>query len=125
MLEGTLRRGSGMIGSGGAAGVVPVIAGPRCISEAESCVLLRPFGAGFGTGTGCCGTCAVCADNGTASAITDAAIKSRATTEAPHDADDSVNRISGFLCNASSCLDSSYFILVWRWEIWPFREIRA
>src|ERR1700761_2302142 len=49
MLAGWLRRGSGMIGSGGVC-VVPVVAGPR--SDALSCSA-RFFGAGFGIGTFC------------------------------------------------------------------------
>jgi len=47
-LAGRLRRGSGMIGVGGA-WVAPVVIGP--FSCALSCVPSRPFGAGFGTGT--------------------------------------------------------------------------
>ncbi len=82
MLEGTLRRGSGMIGSGGGAGVAPVIDGPRCISEAESCGPVRPLGAALGVGMFCGGIGTVCADKGTASVATEAAINSRANIEA-------------------------------------------
>ena len=54
MLVGTLRRGSGMTGSGGMAEVVPVVGSERfCRSDALNCVLSRPLGAGFGTGTVC------------------------------------------------------------------------
>src|ERR1700756_5714203 len=52
MLAGTLRCGSGMIGSGTAAVVAPVVAGPFC-SDADICTLPRAFGAGFGIGTPC------------------------------------------------------------------------
>jgi hypothetical protein len=52
MLVGTLRRGSGMTGSGGVA--VPVVGSERfCRSDALNCVLSRLLGAGFGTGTAC------------------------------------------------------------------------
>ena len=54
MLVGTLRRGSGMTGSGGVAEVAPVVGSERfCRSDALKCVLSRPLGAGFGTGTVC------------------------------------------------------------------------
>ena len=50
MLVGTLRRGSGMTGSGGMA--VPVVGGERfCRSDALNCVSSRPLAGGFGTGT--------------------------------------------------------------------------
>jgi hypothetical protein len=55
MLLGTLRRGSGMIGTGGF-WVAPVVAGPPLI-----CPLSRPFGAGLGTGTVCANDVAVAA----------------------------------------------------------------
>ena len=54
MLVGTLRRGSGMTGSGGMAEVAPVVGSERfCRSDALNCALSRPLGAGFGTGTVC------------------------------------------------------------------------
>ena len=70
------------MGSGGGAGVVPVIDGPFCASE--NCEPLRTLGAGLGTGT-------VCADKGTTSATTDAATKNRVSTEVRRDADGSVD----------------------------------
>ena len=54
MLVGILRRGSGMTGSGGMAEVVPVVGSERfCRSDALNCLLSRPLGADFGTGTVC------------------------------------------------------------------------
>jgi hypothetical protein len=87
MLDGTLRRGSGITGSGGACGVVPVTDGPRCAASAEYGGPLRALGADLGTGMLCGGTGAVCAANGMASKATEAAINSRARTEGPRDAD--------------------------------------
>src|SRR5690349_5749884 len=54
MPAGTLRCGSGITGSGAAAGVAPVVAGPFG-SEALICTLPRAFGAPFGIGTLCAG----------------------------------------------------------------------
>src|SRR5260370_18399237 len=52
ILAGTLRRGSGITGSGTAA-VAPVVIGAFCGSDALICTLLRPFGPGFGIRTVC------------------------------------------------------------------------
>jgi len=52
-LAGTLRRGSGIIGSGGVKGVAPVVIGLFCASEALIWTLPRAFGAGLGIGTVC------------------------------------------------------------------------
>src|ERR1700746_506196 len=95
MLVGTLRRGSGMIGLGGASGVVAV--GVGALRASLICVPSRPFGAGFGTGT-------VCADKGAANATTVAAIRSRASTPVTRDADRSADRVSELLGTARSCL---------------------
>src|SRR6516225_3306353 len=79
MLVGTLRRGSGMTGSGGVAEVVPVVGIERfCRSDALNCVLLRLLGAGFGTGT-------VCAVESVAAPATETAtIKSNAGIARPY-----------------------------------------
>ena len=94
MLVGTLRRGSGMKGSGGVAAVVPVVSGDRfCASEALICVLSRPFGAGFGTGT-------VCARQRVVAPATETVtVKANATRE-PASASDSAGRDFQFLVNA-------------------------
>ena len=47
IFAGTLRRGSGITGSGGAAEVAPVVVGPFCGSDALICRPPRAFGAGF------------------------------------------------------------------------------
>src|ERR1700742_693710 len=70
MFAGTLRRGSGITGSGGWVWAAAVVIGPEALSWTS-----RPFGAGFGTGT-------FCAEQGTAP-ITNAAISTAKPAHAP------------------------------------------
>ena len=95
MLVGTLRCGSGITGSGGVADVAPVVSGRFCASDALICVLSRPFGAGFGTGT-------VCADDSVAAPATEAVIITTKTTRALASASDPAGWDFGFLINAQS-----------------------
>jgi len=102
-----LRRGSGITGFGGAVGVVPVVIGAFCWSDAVNWTP-RAFGAGFGTGT--IGAEAVCADDGAAMLTTDKAISNAKAVRMPGAADCSVIRIFVFLFNESSWLARGHFI---------------
>src|ERR1700747_1285444 len=96
ILVGTLRCGSGITGSGGVTAVVPVVNGERfCVSDALICVLSRPFGAGFGTGT-------VWASDRLAAPATGAATVRANRARVPADASDSTGRNFQFLVNAKS-----------------------
>src|SRR6516164_7678647 len=96
MLVGTLRRGSGMTGSGGVAEVVPVVGSERfCRSDALNCVLLRPLGAGFGTGT-------VCAVESVAAPATETATVKAKAARAPATVNGSAARNLEILVNARS-----------------------
>jgi hypothetical protein len=73
--------------------------------------MLRPFGAGFGIGTVCVeGT--LCAEDGTATLIMDAAISMAMPIRMPRIASCSVIASFEFLFNASSCLAFGHFIVL-------------
>src|SRR5690348_6690595 len=94
-LTGTLRFGSGIIGSGGSTDVIAFVkADPRDpnVPGAPVGALPRSVGAGFGTGTACAD------DEGGISAISGAATISIAIIEAPLAFDP--DRRSGFVFNA-------------------------
>src|SRR5580693_312658 len=96
MLTGKLRRGSGITGSGGRAGVVPVINWLFCGSDALIWMLPRAFGAGFGIGT-------FCAKDEVTVPATYAAISNAKAARMPGTPDCFAIRDFGFLFN-SSCL---------------------
>src|SRR6516164_2070279 len=97
-LVGTLRRGSGMTGSGGVA--VPVVGSERfCRSDALNCLLSRPLGAGFGTGT-------VCAVESVATPATETATIKANAARAPASVNGSAGRNFAILVNAKSWLVS-------------------
>src|SRR5690348_11781855 len=99
-LTGTLRFGSGIIGSGGSTDVIAFVRRDPSVPGAAVCALPWSVGAGFGAGTACAD------DEGGISAISDAATISVAMIEAPLAIDP--DRRSGFLFNASSCLASNH-----------------
>src|SRR6516164_2699369 len=94
MLVGTLRRGSGMTGSGGVA--VPVVGSERfCRSDALNRVLSRLLGAGFGTG-------AVCAVESVATPATETATIKANAARVPASVNGSAGRNFVILVNARS-----------------------
>jgi hypothetical protein len=101
-LVGRFRRGSGITGFGGAIGVVPVVIGAFCWSDAVSWTP-RAFGAGFGIGT-------ICAEHGVATLTTDTAISNAKAVRMAGTANCSVIRIFVLLFNESSWLACGHFI---------------